>query len=245
MDRQLEWDGCVNVRDLGGLRTRDGREIRHGALVRADAVDRLTATGWTALYEHGIRTVIDLRNDDEIQPDVAPRPARLSTLRLPLDGIEDRRLWELWTTGRRFGTPCYHRPLFDRCPQRTAVVVTAIARARPGGVVVHCAAGRDRTGLIALLVLALVGVAAEEIAADYVLSADCQGPHPELDAFLAGEGMTTSDAISAVLASLDAEGYLRAAGVGEDDLAALRRRLLARASTPSRSSRPPMPAARR
>ena len=92
----------------------------------------------------------------------------------------------------------------------------------------HCAAGRDRTGLISMLVLALAGVVPEEIAADYALSADCRDPNPELDAFLAGEGMTTSDAIIAVLAALDAEGYLRAAGVGEDDLAALRRRLRAR-----------------
>ena len=109
MDRQLAWDGCVNVRGLGGLCTRDGCEIRHGALVRADAVDRLTCAGWTALHEHGIRTVIDLRNDDEIQPDVAPRPGGLSTLRLPLDGIEDRRLWDQWMTGPQFGTPCYQR----------------------------------------------------------------------------------------------------------------------------------------
>jgi protein-tyrosine phosphatase len=227
MDRKLEWDGCVNVRDLGGLRTADGCEIRRGALVRADAVDRLTAAGWAALREHGIRTVIDLRNDDEIQPDVAPRPAGLSTLRLPLDGIEDREFWDQWTTGPQFGTPCYYRPFFDRFPQRTAVVISAIARARPGGVLVHCAAGRDRTGLISMLVLALVGVMPEEIAADYALSADCLGPNPEIDAFLVGEGMTASDAMIAVLASLDAEGYLRAAGVGDDELAALRRRLLA------------------
>jgi protein-tyrosine phosphatase len=78
-----------------------------------------------------------------------------------------------------------------------------------------------------------VGVAPGEIATDYALSADRLGPNPEIDAFLAGDGMTTRAAIIAVLASLDAEGYLRAAGVGEDDLAALRRRLLAACAPPS------------
>jgi hypothetical protein len=62
-NRHLDWDGCHNVRDFGGLRAAHGRETRSGAVVRGDSVDRLTATGWSALLEHGIRTIIDLRND--------------------------------------------------------------------------------------------------------------------------------------------------------------------------------------
>ena len=65
MDRNLVWDGIFNARDLGGLRTDDGYRTRWSALVRSDGPDRLTEVGWTALYEHGIRTIIDLRNDDE------------------------------------------------------------------------------------------------------------------------------------------------------------------------------------
>ena len=84
------------MRDLGGLRTRDGGEVRRGAIVRADALDRLRADGWAALEAHGVRTVIDLRNDDELGTDVAPRPAGITTLHLPLDGVEDT---EFWSTG--------------------------------------------------------------------------------------------------------------------------------------------------
>jgi hypothetical protein len=84
MERPLAWDGCTNVRDLGGL----GR-IRHGALVRADALQQLSAEGWRALERHGIRTVVDLRNPDEIGEDTAPRPPGLTTIRIPLDGMED------------------------------------------------------------------------------------------------------------------------------------------------------------
>ena len=67
--RHLDWNGCFNVRDLGGLPAADGRLTRWGAVVRADAVDRLTESGWAALQAHGIRTVIDLRNDSELRSD--------------------------------------------------------------------------------------------------------------------------------------------------------------------------------
>ena len=73
-DRHLEWPSCGNVRDLGGLRTADGGRIRPGALVRADDLERLTTDGWAALEAHGVRTVIDLRNPDEVRGDGAPRP---------------------------------------------------------------------------------------------------------------------------------------------------------------------------
>ena len=95
-DRHLDWDGCRNARDLGGLPTRDGRVTRRGAVVRADAVDRLSAAGWASLEEHGVRTVIDLRNEDERGPDVAARPACVTTLVVPLDGTADAGFWAEW-----------------------------------------------------------------------------------------------------------------------------------------------------
>jgi hypothetical protein len=63
--RDLTWDGCLNVRDLGGLPTADGGETRSGAIVRADSVQQLNKAGWQALVDHGIGTVIDLRGDHE------------------------------------------------------------------------------------------------------------------------------------------------------------------------------------
>ena len=87
MDRHLDWEGCRNVRDLGGL-----GGIRRGALVRADALQQLTAGGWAALGAHGVRTVIDLRNPDEIGEDAAPRPAGLDTIQIPLDVMVDTEL---------------------------------------------------------------------------------------------------------------------------------------------------------
>jgi protein-tyrosine phosphatase len=223
-DRHLDWDGCANVRDLGGIRTR-GAVIRPGALVRADALDRLSARGWAALEAHGVRTVIDLRNDDELAPDRAPRPAGLTTLHLPLDGVEDTVFWQDWHGRPEFGTPLYYRPFLDHFPERTAAVLSAIARAAPGGVAVHCGIGRDRTGLITILLLALAGAGPEEIAADYALS-EARVPFGGIGTYYEDTGITPAGVIAELLAGLDVAAYLRAAGVSEGELAAIRGRLL-------------------
>ena len=90
--RRLDWEGCHNVRDLGGLRTADGRELRRGAVVRGDAPDRLTAAGWDALRAHGIETIVDMRNEDE-RPG-GPAPAGVTIVHIPLDGREHTDFWE-------------------------------------------------------------------------------------------------------------------------------------------------------
>jgi protein-tyrosine phosphatase len=236
--RHLDWEGCFNARDLGGLPTADGRRTRPGRVVRADALSGLRAAGWAALEAHGIRTVVDLRNDDEIGADAAPRPPSLRTVRVALDGAEDREFWALWGSGPQFGTPLYYGPHLDRFPERSAAAVAAIARAAPGGVAFHCGAGRDRSGLVAMLVLSLVGVEAATIAADYALSAqrlearsaalgeERQGP--VIEAFLAGRGESACGLIVALLGELDVERCLLDGGLEPADLAALRARLLER-----------------
>jgi protein-tyrosine phosphatase len=222
INRRLDWEGGVNVRDLGGLRLAAGGVTRRGALVRSGALDGLTAAGWAALHAHGVRTVIDLRNDDERGPDLAPRPPDLTTVRVPFDSIDDRDFWDLWATGPQFGTPLYYEPFLQRFPDRTARVVTAIANAGPGGVLFHCGAGRDRAGLVALLLLALAGVAHDDIADDYTLSAV---PADGTAEYLRGRGTSARAIVLDVLVALDVEAYLRTAGVAVGDLAALRGRL--------------------
>jgi protein-tyrosine phosphatase len=227
--RHLDWDGARNVRDLGGLPVAGGALTRWGAIVRADALDHLTAAGWSALHAHGVRTVIDLRNDGAGAPDSARRPAGLTSLQLPLDGVEDTEFWERWGTGPQFGTPLYYGPFLERFPQRVAGVLAAIAGAAPGGVAVHCGIGRDRTGLIAALLLALAGVAPDAIAADYALSTERLGRDEQamrIEAFLARESTTAGEVLIATLATLDVTAYLRAAGLGDDVLSALRSRLV-------------------
>jgi protein tyrosine/serine phosphatase len=234
--RNLDWEGCFNVRDLGGLRTTDGGLTRRGIAVRADALDRLTAAGWEALVAHGVRTVIDLRNEDELGADEATRPGVVRTVHLPLDGIEDRKFWSAWDRGPQFGTPLYYRSHLERMPERSVAVLAAIACARPGGVAFHCVGGRDRTGMIAMLLLALVGVAAEDVAADYALSAErlrardaARGGEDQgalLAAFLAAQGTSAEGVIISTLAGLDVPARLREAGLSDRDVEALRRRVV-------------------
>jgi protein-tyrosine phosphatase len=235
-ERHLDWEGCFNARDLGGIPLGDGRVTRRGAVVRADCLDGLGEPGWTALWEHGVRTVIDLRNDDERSAAEPDRPPGLTTLHLPLDAIDDSGFWDDWMHGPQFATPLYYRAHLERFPERSAAVLAAIARAQPGGVLVHCFGGRDRTGQIAMLLLALAGVAPDDIAADYALSAERlklryealgepdQGP--ELERFLVERGTHAAEVIRETLAALDVEATLRRGGLTEGDVAALRERLV-------------------
>ncbi|MEV4748372.1 tyrosine-protein phosphatase [Streptosporangium sp. NPDC049248] len=235
VDRHLDWDGCYNVRDLGGFRTGEGRVTRRGAVVRSDSPDRLTPAGWSALAAYGVRTVVDLRNDEERQAAAEARPIGVDVVHAPLDDLADTEFWEVWGQGLQ-GTPLYYRPFLDRFPERCAAAVAAVAHARPGGVLIHCAVGRDRTGLITLLLLALAGVAHEEIASDYELSADRLRPlfatlgvadqGPIVREVLLRENTSVRAVVLATLESLDADAYLRAAGLGSGDLAAVRARLL-------------------
>jgi hypothetical protein len=237
-ERHLEWQGCFNVRDLGGIPAAAGMRTQRGALVRADSLNRLTAEGWQALIDHGVRTVIDLRNEDERARggDVAARPPQVRTVELPLDGSGDREFWDKVERGPQFATPLYYRAHLQRKPQLTAAVLAQIAAAPPGGVAFHCVGGRDRAGQVAMVTLSLLGVPAHEIAADYALSAERlaglfaavgrEDEGPLIEAFLAERGTSAAEIIETTLSSLDVGALMLAGGLGEDDLAALRGRLL-------------------
>ncbi len=221
--RVLVWEGCSNVRDLGGLRTSDGRMTCWGAVVRSDTPARLTAAGWSALYDYGIRTIVTLRTDgmQEDELNFTPPYPDLITVQVAIEDITDKEFAQQWAATGLWGTPLYYRDALRRWPERHAAVVSAIARARPGAVLFHCIRGHDRTGIIAMLLLALVGVAPDEIIADYVIS-----PDPERDELLAREHSSVRDAILGALEGLDIGGYLAVGGTSQDDLAAVRKRLL-------------------
>jgi hypothetical protein len=234
MTRELDWPGCANARDLGGLRTLDGQCTRPGRLIRSGALDQLSPVGWLALRAYGVRTIIDLRNEDEIAN--APLVgAPLTRLHVPLDG-HDREFWDEWASGPQFGTPLYYAPHLEHMPQHSAAVITAIARAQPGSVLFHCQGGRDRSGMIAMLILALVDVAPDEIAADYELSVDTPAAGDAVAAgadapvtpsdYLAAQGTTAGEVVLRTLEQLDVRALLLGAGVSEADLARIRRRLV-------------------
>jgi len=160
----------------------------------------MTAAGWASALAFGVRTVIDLRDEEERAKDASTPPSEITRLHLPLDGKGDRGFWDKWEDGAQYGTPLYYGPHLARMPERSARVVAAIARAQ-GGVVFHCAAGRDRTGQVAMLVQHLRGVPAEDIGADYVLSHGRARPdhEAELKAFLTEQGTSAELEIARIL----------------------------------------------
>jgi len=252
MSRAVTWEGFHNTRDLGGLPTGAGRTTRHGVFFRAADLRFVTDAGWAQARQYGVRTVIDLRNADEIRPTTdAPTalagsaqfavaagvtaPADIDRVEVPLDDIGDIEFWRYVNRERLNGTPLYYRVFLERKAERCAAVIEAIARSAPGGVLFHCGAGRDRTGLVALLLLALAGVEPDAIAADYDLSAEAvkalfaemgaEDQGPVIEALLAERGTTTAAAIRDTLEGFDVERYLLGAGVDRGDLDDIRHRL--------------------
>jgi protein-tyrosine phosphatase len=177
---------------------------RRGALVRSGTVDRLTPAGWEALRAHGVRTIIDLRNVDE-RADALGAPAGVEVIHVSLDRLEeDPEFWHDWMNGPQFATPLYYRPFMERFPDRIERVLDAVEQAQPGGVLFHCVGGRDRTGLVAIVLLAIAGVRADVIADDYALGAERAHTHdPTFEAFLGEKGTSSRELVIDLVGSLD------------------------------------------
>lgn len=242
----LAWEGCLNVRDLGGLRAGGGSVIRRAAIVRADNIRALTAAGWDSLVAHGIRRVVDLRLQRELDEETAEEPpvevvhisvlgdfdeATLAYYDARLDEATDSAPYLAWSYG----------DFLERYHRNFGLAIEAIADAPPGGVVVHCVGGKDRTGLITALALRVAGVAVPDIAADYAKSELNLAPrHASWLAAAVDEAAahrlrillaTPASAMSEVLETVEARhggvaGYLRAGGVSAEALERLRGRLL-------------------
>lgn len=247
--RDLVWDGCLNVRDLGGHRTSDGRETRFGAVVRADSVRQLNEAGWRALLEHGVRTVVDLRGEDELRDD-PPAHGDVELLHVPFMEAreEEWRAIEAELEAAADAAPDYasatrevYLIFLEHFAANVAAGLRAVADAREGGVVVHCAGGKDRTGLLTAFLLHLAGVDVEAIAADYALSEERLRPRAEewlATAETEAErervrriSATPAAAIVGVFAELErrhgsVEGYLLEAGADPQTFARVRARLL-------------------
>jgi protein-tyrosine phosphatase len=173
-ERLIRLEAVHNFRDLGGYATADGRELRWGSLFRADGLQRLSPADVEAIKSLGLHTVLDLRTDRELaERGTFPVDAYPVTFHhLPVIDVtwdlapsipEDdavRFLFEQYQSILAFGEPLFAK----------AFHVLALPGALPA--VFHCAAGKDRTGILAALVLGALGVPHDVVAEDYGLSRD-------------------------------------------------------------------------
>ena len=224
LNRILTWEGCNNVRDLGGMNASNGYKTRWGAVVRGDHPARLTADGWLALYEHGIRTIVSLRThgfDEKDHPIVVPPHSDIQVISVEIEDVTNKEFVEKWATTDLWGTPLYFTDALNLWAHRHAAALKAIAQAQPGGVLFHCIRGYDRTGIIAFLLLTVAGVSLKDITADYELSIDSVR-----DQLLAERNTNAYDVLLKTLEGIDIENYLLEGGMTQTDISALRTRFL-------------------
>ena len=174
-DRWIDLDGAVNVRDLGGLPVEGGGRIRPGVIVRADNLQDLSEQDVRLLLgDHGVRTVLDLRTPDEVARE-GPGPLVAAGVRhVNLDLIPG------WGTERavphekreKGDLSHFYIDYLDEAPDNVVAAMRVLADPSSGPSIVHCAAGKDRTGVICALALRVAGVAREDVVEDYALTGE-------------------------------------------------------------------------
>lgn len=208
MVRKLHVEGCFNARDLGGVPVQN-RSTNFGVFFRSDSLDHLTANGWQTIQQLGVRTVIDLRDPTEIADIERP----VEHVNIPYDGPRDAPFWERWSASREgLGCPEFYIDQLNTYPNLTHAVLEKLATADTP-VWFHCAAGRDRTGLVSLVLFRLIGASSEAIIADYKLSEPSLLPmyqrdglepqQPKIEKYLLSKGKTLDDLLLETIEHVD------------------------------------------
>ena len=230
-NRRLFWNACYNVRDLGGLPAGPDQQLtRSHAFVRADNLARLSPAGQTDLVAYGIRTIIDLRSEFELAIDPPPfaansgQPGHPTYQNIPL--LDETDAEGIAQGNQLTSLADYYIFAADRYQANIGQIITAMAAAtEQGAILFHCHSGRDRTGIIAGLLLALAGVDHQLIAADYAVSN--RYLQPAFQKTLVEE----PEIILSLLHHLEnsygsVRGYLRSCQVNDTDLSRLYQHLL-------------------
>ena len=239
----LQLSGPTNVRDLGGYPTLDGKRIRFHQFLRGDNPSVLTASDREILYSYGVRAQIDLRSDVECNRQPSPLQGfqDVSYLNIPLmDSLnanisrEDFRNLKMPSTM----LPTY-LDLLDKAQESFAAIFRQILRFPKECVLFNCTAGKDRTGMVAMLLLKLAHCADEVIVADYAASyANIRQAVEKMLAMYKAQGLQLEAALfrsdpelmEETLAHLDkaygsVEAWMEKAGLSTTEVAALQHKL--------------------
>ena len=176
-DRHINLTGASNFRDLGGYETEDGMTLKHGLIYRSDNLSHLTNIDLKKINEIGIKTVCDLRSDNELEEFPSPfsRDSIPALKHIPIKTLGTKDLRELsikdGVTGKEMAQEMQHHYVLyvHQHKEKYRDFINLIAFGEIP-IVFHCFAGKDRTGFGALLVLGLLGVKKEIIIEDYLLT---------------------------------------------------------------------------
>jgi protein-tyrosine phosphatase len=167
LDRWLELEGIENVRDVGGLPLRDGGSTRPGVLLRSASLEYMTqADVATLVDEFGLTLVLDLRTPREVDRDGPTAVAAAGVETVALNLIGDSRHWLPETGDDTDPLVRNYLGYLEDHPQNVVHAVRRLAAPEAGPALVHCAAGKDRTGTVVAMVLDAVGVERDAVVAD-------------------------------------------------------------------------------
>lgn len=247
-DRLVPLDGPANFRDLGGYETDHGKLVRTGRVFRSDSLSYMSDADVRHVTEVlGLRTVVDLRAGHEVEQFThGPLEAlHVAVWHVPI--VDETRGESLgrdasaWSNGEVIPLDELYLMMLSRFGHRFIAVLDLITGGDAQPVVFHCAAGKDRTGLVAMLILGLLGVDPDIIALDYALTdermpvllerhqarADAGGVAEIAQQHYAVDGAAMRSVIDRVIEDHGSiEGYVRAHGLSAEAIEALRASLL-------------------
>ncbi len=234
-ERLLAFPSLLNARDLGGYPTTDGSQTRWRSLLRSDDLAQLTPEGVQALADFGVRTVLDLRWAEEIVLNPSPIAMQAPQIRY----VHASLLADSPGRWRELSRGCekemWKCVVLQRARAELAAALRVIASAPAGPLLFHCVAGKDRTGLIAAVMLTLADVRPEYIASDYAKSTQMLENaylerYKDVDPQDVLENVRCpEEGVHNMLAYLESQGgirkYFQDIGLNEMEIARLRARL--------------------
>jgi protein-tyrosine phosphatase len=242
-ERRSLLDGASNFRDLGGYPTTDGRVVRTGLVYRSGALHALTEADQRRLRELGVQVAVDLRPAEE-QAAEPTNAEFLHILHVPLLRGERTGGPDALASGEAYLRDRYIEIAIDRAAD-IGTILRSFTQENGLPAIIHCAAGKDRTGVVSAVLLLALGVDDDTVLDDYELTSEYEaaGRVEELTSKLSGSGLppavvagllgTSRPALAGAITRLRDEhgsidGYLiGAAGVSPAELAAIRERLTA------------------
>lgn len=183
--RRIELEGTSNFRDIGGYSAGESNQLKHGKIFRSDNLASLTPSDWSTLETLGIGTIIDLRRMDEKQRSRTqlPRGSSIEVIEIPIDVeiLGKNELLEHILTGKikrvtDDDMTAMYQDMIAKSRTELSEAVSLLLDPNNGNKVVHCTAGKDRTGLSVALVQSLCNVPRQEIISDFLLSNSFRTP---------------------------------------------------------------------